>query len=206
LLNTTADACRKASLLLRPSQTCIWCELLQGGLTERLLAANQNKEPESVNSSRLPLPGIRFAFLRAEDALVAGALLPRAFCPRWRWLTDKLYQPEAHCVSASIASGEPITRTYKNVVRLPMSAVHHLINAALAAECTRKKIVSGTGVFHKESPAWNLPPGKVACGRIAASARLDAGRASSVARSASLGGLARDRRTRSSSDDLQEES
>jgi hypothetical protein len=165
-----------------------------------------NTERESVNSSGLAIARHSIRILGAEDALAAGALFPHAFCPRWRWLTDKLYQPEAHCVSASVASRKPITRAYKNVVRLPMSAVHHLINAALAAECTRKKIVSGTGVFHKESPAWNLPPGKVACGRIAASARLDAGRASSVVRSALLGGLAHDRRTRSSSDALQEES
>jgi hypothetical protein len=99
------------------------------------------------------LPGIRFAFLRAEDALAAGALLPRAFCPRWRWLTNKLYQPEAHCVSASVASGEQIARLHQHIVSRPMRVVDDLINSALLAECTRKKIVSGTGVFHKESPA-----------------------------------------------------
>jgi hypothetical protein len=32
-----------------------------------------------------------------------------------------------------------------------MSAVHHLINAALAAECTWKKILSGTDAFHGTS-------------------------------------------------------
>jgi hypothetical protein len=97
------------------------------------------------------LPGIRFAFLRAEDALASGALLPRAFCPQGRWLIHLLYQPEADCFAARIASRKPITCTYKNVVRLPMSAVHHLINAALDAECTRKKILSGTDAFHGTS-------------------------------------------------------
>jgi len=34
-------------------------------------------------------------------------------------------------------------------MRLPMLAVNHLVNAALAAECTRKKIVSRTDAFHR---------------------------------------------------------
>jgi len=37
-------------------------------------------------------------------------------------------------------------------MRLPMLAVNHLINAALAAERTRKneKIVAGTDAFHRD--------------------------------------------------------
>lgn len=92
------------------------------------------------------------AFLRAENALASGALLPRAFCAHGRRLIHLLYQQEADCASASVASGEQIARPHQHIVSRPMRLVDDLIYSALLAEYTRKKIVSGTGVFHKESP------------------------------------------------------
>ena len=110
---------------------------------------------------------------------VPRAFLARAFCPHWRWLIDLLYQPEAHPSSASVASRKQVARPHQNVVRHPMRAVNHLINTALRAECTRKKIVSGTGVFHRNSQLKTCRQR----GRARAnggSAKLDDGRAASV--------------------------
>jgi hypothetical protein len=59
-------------------------------------------------------------------------------------------QPEAHCFSASCAWREHIACLHQNSMRLSMLAVNHLINAALDAECARKKIVSRTDAFHKD--------------------------------------------------------
>ncbi len=68
---------------------------------------------------------------------------------------------------------------------LPMRVVDHLIDSALAAECTRKKIVPGTGAFHKD---LQLEPAAVrgwARARTAVTS-LDDARAASVALAGSL--------------------
>ena len=93
-----------------------------------------------------------------------------AFCSHWCWLTDPLYQPKANCFSASSASRERIAHSHQDMMRLPMFAVNHLINAALAAECTRKKIVSGTDAFHRTS---SLKPAAVRGRTRAGASSLD---------------------------------
>jgi hypothetical protein len=93
----------------------------------------------------------RLDFYGRRRLTFSSAFLAHAFCSHWCWLTDLLYQPKANCFSASSASRERISPSHQDMMRLPMFAVNHLINAALAAECTRKKIVSGTDAFHRTS-------------------------------------------------------
>jgi hypothetical protein len=89
----------------------------------------------------------RFAFVRVSSRLdffakcwlaSARAFLAHAFWAHWRRLTDLPYQPKANCFSACFASRERIAHSHQSFMHLPMLAVNHLINAALAAECTRK--------------------------------------------------------------------
>ena len=112
--------------------------------------------------------------------LAPRAFLAHAFCAHWRRLIHLLYQPESDCLSACVASRESIPRPQQDFVRLPMRAVDHLIDAALPAECTGKKIVSGIDAFHRTS-SLNLPPVEV--GRVRGdSAELDSSLTVSVAR------------------------
>jgi hypothetical protein len=98
-----------------------------------------------------------FAFVRVNSRLdfwltCSSALFAsRFFGAHWRWLTGLSYQPEAHRISAYVASRERLALSHQDIMRLPMLVVNHLINAALAAECARKKIVSGTDAFHRTS-------------------------------------------------------
>jgi len=92
----------------------------------------------------------------------------RFSCAQGRWLTDLLDESEANRFSASAAWWKPIACSHQDFVRHSMPAVAHLINAALAAECTGKKIVSGTDAFHW-TYSLNLPPVEV--GRLRAAVR-----------------------------------
>ncbi len=71
-------------------------------------------------------------FLRKVRLAFSRAFLAYAFCSHWCRLTDLLYQPKANCFSASSASRERISPSQQDMMRLPMFAVNHLINAALA--------------------------------------------------------------------------
>jgi len=96
--------------------------------------------------------------------LVSRPFLAHAFCSHWHCLTDLLYQPEAHCVSANFTAREQIARPQQDFVRLPMRAVNHLINPAPAAECIGKKIVSGIDAFHRTSSLNRRQSRSGACG------------------------------------------
>ena len=80
------------------------------------------------------------------------ALLARAFGAHGQRLFCLLDQAEAHGFATAIASREPVAFAHQNLVHYAMRVMDNLIDAALGAEFTRKKLISATGAFHKKLP------------------------------------------------------
>src|SRR5947208_136130 len=80
------------------------------------------------------------------------AFLAHAFGAHWQQLLGLLDQPEAHGFATAIASREQVAFTHQHFVRHAMSMMNDLIDAALGAEFTRRKLFSASGAFHRKLP------------------------------------------------------
>src|SRR5437868_11480061 len=81
---------------------------------------------------------------RALLAYALGAHGQRLFCP--------LEQAEAYGFATAIASREQVAFTHQHFVRHAMGVMDDLIDAALGAEFTRRKLFSASGAFHRKLP------------------------------------------------------
>jgi hypothetical protein len=78
------------------------------------------------------------------------ALLAYALGTRRR-LASLLGQAEAHGFTTAIASREPVAFTHQHFMYHAMRMMDDLIDTALGAEFTRRKLFSATGAFHIEN-------------------------------------------------------